>query len=593
MDGTKLARRYLPLAVVLALQALIITIVPSTAPGSSNTASGSLYTQNGTGGVPGSSGATGSSGSLAGAGGTATGAGAATGSSASGAGGTAGTGGGGAGGATPTGTAAGDTSHCVDGRQYDPKIDYYAPPCTPKFTGANGGNTYRGVTKDQIEVVWYVSDYGPEVNAILQAQGLYVSFSQAQAFNNAVEKFVNSHYELYGRKLHIDTYAGQCQSVPPDKQCLIPEMDTIVAKYHPYAVIWNTTLCSDCFAELARKGTVNLGGAGFSEAFNQAMNPYHWDVNMTGTRMMSMFANWWCSQMTSNNSSRVVKYAPNFNPAQNFNGKKRVLGVISTNDPDNQYTAQKILAPLLKQKCGEDFSQNQYYYDQNINTAAQQTQAGIAAMNKPGHPATTVLCLCDPVAPQFLYSGEAQNNYWPENVLATNQGMDADTVGQTYTSDGGLACPQSGHCPYDLAFGLSQLDAGEPLDNDTATRIWHLGGGQGNTPFESDTATTNWGYINMLMTMIQATGPDLTPQNMAAAAFRIPPRGGGDTGRILRVLAPDNHGWNADVRIVYWDKHQKSNVNGKPGHYVQIEGARKNGSFDAIDGPPMPMDGRH
>ncbi len=599
MDGTRIARRYLPLAVALALQAVIITVVPSTAQNSRTAAAGVNYQSGGTG--------TYSTGSGGGAG-TATGGAVpggdtsvgttATGTDSTGA---TTTSGGSTGGATQQssttgtggGTASGDTSHCVDGRQFDPKIDYYAPPCTPTFSGNNGGATYRGVTGKDITVVWYVSDYGAEVNAILQAEGLYVSYDQAKTFNAAVEKFVNSHYELYGRHLNLVTYQGQCQSVPPDKQCLIPEMDTIVEKYKPYAVVWTTTLCSDCFAELSRKGVVNLGGQGFSEAFNQAMAPYHYDVQMNGTLMANMFADWWCNQMTSVNSSRKVKWAPDFNPAQNFNGKKRVLGVISTNDPDNMYTVKNVLQPALKAKCGDSYH-NSYFYDQNINTAAQQTQAGIAAMNKPSDPATTVLCMCDPVAPQFLYSGEAQNNYWPENVIATNQQMDTDPVGQTYTNEGGLACPQSGHCPYDLAMGLSQLDQGEPRGKDTGTRIWHAGGGQGATPFQSDTASGQWDYVNMLMTMIEATGPDLTPQNMAAAAVKIPPRGGGDTGHILRVLTPQDHGWNTDVRVVYWDKHKTSNVDGQPGHYIQVEGARKKlGGFAKIDYPAIPVDGRH
>ncbi len=70
---------------------------------------------------------------------------------------------------------AGSTKHCVNGRQFDTKIDYFAPPCVPGQPGAayanNGGATWNGVTKDTIKIVEYIPDYGAAVNTILQALG--------------------------------------------------------------------------------------------------------------------------------------------------------------------------------------------------------------------------------------------------------------------------------------------------------------------------------------------------------------------------------------------------------------------------------------
>src|SRR5260370_34520723 len=113
-----------------------------------------------------------------------------------------------------------------------------------------------------------------------------------------------------------------------------------------------------------------------------------------------------------NSPARVVTKAGRQNPAQNCNGPPRRLGVISTNDPDNENTVTQVLNSALQRGCG-DHIWHTYFYSQNINTAAQQVAAGIAAMDTPTNPANVVLCLCDPVAPQFLYQGEADNNYWP------------------------------------------------------------------------------------------------------------------------------------------------------------------------------------
>src|SRR5205823_14054444 len=95
----------------------------------------------------------------------------------------------------PGAEVGGDTSHCVNGRQFDPAIAYWAPPCVPGTVGAtgidNGGNTYPGVTGDEITLVDYVSDYGAEVNAILQAEGSLVTYSDAQVLDAAWTKFIN------------------------------------------------------------------------------------------------------------------------------------------------------------------------------------------------------------------------------------------------------------------------------------------------------------------------------------------------------------------------------------------------------------------
>jgi hypothetical protein len=205
------------------VQLVLVLAAPSTAPNASSAGAFSPYgTTSGTGATAaGGTGTTGVGGTAVGPGGTV-------------AGGTAGAGGasvvaGAHGGQSATGATAaqqtGDTSHCVGGRQFDPAIDYFAPPCVPGIPGAafanNGATTWQGVSNTQIELVVYVADYGAEVDQILKAQGLYYNANDAKTWNAAYAKFINSHYQLYGRKLHIDTVQGGCRTVPPDYPCLI------------------------------------------------------------------------------------------------------------------------------------------------------------------------------------------------------------------------------------------------------------------------------------------------------------------------------------------------------------------------------------
>ena len=83
---------------------------------------------------------------------------------------------------------------------------------------------------------------------------------------------------------------------------------------------------------------------------------------------------------------------------------------------------------------GGSVAQHHYFYSQDISTAAQQINAGVSAMDTATDPATDVACLCDPVAPELLYSGEQQHNYYPENILGDVQGMGVDPIAQNFES---------------------------------------------------------------------------------------------------------------------------------------------------------------
>jgi hypothetical protein len=573
------------LVALAVVQLLIIGFVPSKA--AKNTQQIAAGSQIGTGSSSAGSGA--GSGSATGPGAT-VGAGSGTDAGSSGGSGA----GGGAAAAVPPGAdIGGDTTHCVKGREFDPAIAFWAPPCVPGKVGAvgikNGGSTYAGVKDNEITIVDYISNYGAEVNAILAAQGSLVTYDDAKTLDVAWTKFINDHYVLYGRKVKIITYQGQCQSVPPDYGCLIPEMGTVVNTYHPFAVNWQTTLCSACYSELRRLGVVGMGGTGFSNNLAQALYPYFYGGGESSTDIEQNFAEFYCTQMTG-----PAKFAGTQNPAQNFNGRPRNLGIISTDDPDNKDTVEKFLIPLLKKTCGVTVT-NTYFYAQDINTAAKQVAAGIAAMNDPQHPATTVLCLCDQVAPQFLFGGEQENNYYPENVIATDQRMDYDKNGQTYGPSSQLSCPNPKiGCPYDKALGLGNIGSEEPQANDAGTRVFHAGGG-GAPPGSVDGKTLSYTGLEwiMLANLMEAAGPNLTPNTMAAHAQSLGKFGGPGTPNERLEFRPGNGYWTRDARLIYWNPGLTSKYNGAAGAYLQVGDRRLLGGWAKTpDGQPegVPVD---
>ncbi|GAC1439826.1 MAG: hypothetical protein NVS3B26_05560 [Mycobacteriales bacterium] len=611
MNRSSALGKFAPLAAIAVVQLLVILLVPSVgnkasnagfdsaagygAPGGAGAGGAAGAAPGAAGGVPGAVGSVGGgTGAVSGPAGTVSGGGAA-------AGGGAGTGIGGtpvaAGISGQSAAVAGDTKHCVGGRQFDPGIDYFAPPCVQGVPGApfanNGGATWQGVSKDQIEIVQYVPDYGAAVNTILKAQGLYYTASDATVVDDAFAKFINAKYQLYGRKIHTDTYQGTCATVPPDLKCLIPEMDQMVEKYHPYAVVFSTTVCSKCFAELARLKVVSTGGSGFSDEFHNANAPYSYDLSMSSTRMSLQFAQFWCSQMSSKGGTRrTAAFAGTKNPAQNFRNTPRELGVVSTNDPDNQSTVENVLYPALKRGCNDSVDGHQYFYAQDISTAQTQSQAGTSAMNTPNNPATSVVCICDPVAPQFSYSASAQNKYYPESLIATNQAMDFDTSGQTYEDSNGkstLACPDPPDCPFDNAFGLGAADPQTAPGQMAGVKVFNMYSGGAGLPVQAPTADIFWGNFDLLASLIENTGPFLTPARMQAAAPQLGARGGGTTGHALRRFSAGDYGWTQDSRITYFNKHAVSPYNNQPGKYISVGANRFDlGQFPTQAQPSVP-----
>jgi hypothetical protein len=292
---------------------------------------------------------------------------------------------------------------------------------------------------------------------------------------------------------------------------------------------------------------------------------------------------------------RPAVFAGKENPAQNLRTRTRVLGVFSTNDPDNKNTVLQVLKPALAQECGEKIT-HEYYYAQDINTAEQQSQAAEAAMNTPSNPATTVLCLCDPVAPQFGFNAFATDNYWPEVVLGTDQLMDFDSNGQTYSSrdhkHDTLSCPKAQlGCGFDNALGLSSDVPQRTPDQMEALKIWHLASGRKDLPHDGTPPALQvvWDNYGMLAALLQNAGPVVTPQRMQSAAPQMGMIGGGTTGMPLRGFRANDWCWTQDVQVVYWDANRVSPYNGAHGTFVDIEGRRFDlGQFPTMSQPPAP-----
>ncbi len=457
----------------------------------------------------------------------------------------------------PGAQASGDTSHCKDGRQTN--VIYNAPPCRPTFTGSNGGATYRGVTDDQILVVDFQCQPNEQVNAILATQGLASSEAESKAMEDALVKFINARYELYGRKIVVKRVTGDCSLTPPDP-AKSRQAATEVVKMNPFMVI-HYAAGPETHDVWSRNGIISIGAPNLDASFYNGRRPYRWDVFPSGSEGADVIAEYYCRKMASGAATNAGSL---IHASIGGRATPRKLGVIIPDNGNGASTPNAARVKALVQKCsGKDVPV--FTYQSDINRAAEQTRVTVAGLINAK--VTTVVCMCDAIAPVFLTNGMTQNSYFPEHLLPGANLLDYDVLGRIYDP------LQWAH-----AFGPSQLTKPLPFEQSDATKIWRAAGNNGQ-PCGSCNLLT--GYWVMIGTMLQEAGPTLNPltveRGLVATGYR---RGGfaetkGDATISLIKFGPNDYNAISDFREVYWDAGARSGVDGKSGAYIDMNGGRR------------------
>jgi len=566
-------RLYAPFLVLALAQAAFVVWAPSKGEDTVNqfadvAAGGSQFAAPGAGGAAGGTaggtttfdpvtgapiaGTTGAGGTTAG--GSTGGAGATAGGTS---GGTAGGGGGGGGGAAAA--AGGDTSHCKGDRQTD--IIYNSPPCTPKWPeGAdNGGATYPGVTADEIRFVVFQCQSNEQVDAILASQGLAASDEETEAMLDAGVKFINDHYETYGRTLKWERVRGDCPTTPPDP-AKARQAAAEVAKTKP-AFVYVAGGGSSAADVFAQAGIVSVGVQWNVQPFYAGRRPFRYDIFPTADESASWMAEYYCKKMAKKPATNAGQL---IHPTIGGRDTIRKLGIIVPDDGTGTILpAAQQVSRLVKECSGVDTPV--FTYQSDINRATEQTRVTVAGLIDAK--VTTVTCMCDPIAPVFSTQGMTQNNYYPEHMLAGLGLLDYDVLGRLYDP-----------AQWNHAFGPSQLVEPVPFEQSDASKIWKSSGNDG-LPCAACNLLS--GYITLVGSMINLAGPNLNPGTIEAAAVGNQySRGGwaetgGDPGVYLIKFGPGDYNAISDYREVYWDAAKQSTIDGKAGAYVSVNGGRR------------------
>jgi hypothetical protein len=549
---------YAPFIAIAVVQALFIALLPSNSPQAQQVAAGQF---GGTQSLQstGDAGTPGADSSVTGAGGAAAGA----------------TGGGGAALANSKASAAakqatqeylagkGDTSHCKNGRQFQIFYGYKSdPPCVAKFpAGAdNGGDTYQGVTRDTIKVIYFEAEPNAAVNAALAPQGLAATDQEIADMDKASQAFIAKHYELYGRKIQWERVRGNCPTTPPDYDaCLAAAREVIKKK--PFMVLWATPLYATVFDEWAKAGIVSVGGWHFDDKYFTQRRPYRYDVFMDGTSSADLIGEYYCKKLAGKNADHAGSGTfPG--SAELIRNTHRRLG-ISVPEIEANVSTAKHVAEIIN-KCDPGHDPVIATYESDIQRAQEQSQA--TTQKFISSRVTTTVCMCDPIAPVFGTAGFTQAGYFPEIMTPGLGLLDYDKLGRLYDQQ------QMQH-----AFGPSHLRDEVPFHDSDAAIVWR---DSGNTGDPCKSCNLIWAYYAAAGAFLQGTGPVLNPLNMEKAVLTSKPLGGWQASNhdphvIMTKFGPNDYTALQDAREVYWDPQAISKIDGQPGAYVSINGGQR------------------
>lgn len=453
----------------------------------------------------------------------------------------------------------------------------YAPPCTAKFEGDNGGATYRGVTDKEIKlVVRRTADAsGPNARAVDEANRAAGSADRGSAFEIAsvYAELFNKTFELYGRQVVYQHFEGsgigtdEAQSKGREAACA--DATAIADDVKGFGVIAYTTaqIESEPFSACAAKKQlfVPRGAAYFPESFFQEWHPYVFNTVMECERIGRDVAEYLGKRL----NGKKAKWAGD--PV--YQTQERAFGVYVP-DNDGYQRCVDITETELEQKYGASVTHRVNYQldvsrfpDQAANAVVQFKAAGV----------TTLVNACDPISTTFLTQSADAQQWYPEWFIIGVAAQDTDGQARLWSAE-----QTNGHL-----FGMSQVGSDPKINSKDgeAYRAWKMIRPDSEPP-------TGFGlvYFGVLdvFTKLQAAGPNLTPASIAAGVKALPDAGGA-SGAVGTWSYADDHTAIDDSREVYWDG-TATGFDGDAGTYVETYGGKRfrSGQWPAEEPPVYP-----
>jgi hypothetical protein len=414
-------------------------------------------------------------------------------------------------------------------------VSVYAPPCVEPFTGDNGGDTYPGVTGDEIKIVYYQADpaLDPLNTSAIAGAGAQVDPESAALTAKNFVALYNKLFETYGRTVVLETYRG----TGAGSDATAAKFDAqAIAEMEPFAVIGGPGQSSPVFAtEIASHDIVC--GPGCAIALNEDivndLAPYAWQVGPTPNQSAALA------------SEMVAKLAGPGKAAlagdDATKAKDRVYGLLHYDTPDGDH---QVVFESFKQSLednGIDIATD-VEFTLDLARAQENARTNIGKLREAG--VTTIIYYGDPLTPASLTEEATAQNYHPEWILGPNTLMDTTIFARQVDQE-----------QWTHGFGMAFTGARGEQEDESAFKIYKWA--YGSLP-PNNTAGVLEPPLRFVFTGLHLTGPDVNAETFRDGLLRYPPSGGGPTepqvSRGEHGVWPDfDWGGSDDIGLIWWD----------------------------------------
>jgi len=430
----------------------------------------------------------------------------------------------------------------------------YAAPCVAQYTGDNGGATWNGVTGDKITVVirGYASDSnGSALDVVLAQAG--VDRQENRRRQLQFIEYFSQVFELYGRTVEVVPFTSSAnpfdEANGKGREQACADATRIHDEMHAFAVL-PADLQFGPFTECAaqRGLVVPIGAYGFPQSFYDELHPYAWGVQMSCTRIASLYVDYVVTRLAGQNAIHAK------DPI--YQNAPRRFGLI---EPDIPYyfPCEEQTKEGLARAGVEIVSTFAYTLDPST-LPAQMTRA---AVQFKFDGVSSLLMAVDFLSMINLSQAAKSQGWGPEWIMQGSGLADAYSFARLYDQD-----EVDKHM-----FGMSQVpDEGALFAPDSElVRSYMEATGETIAPPEPG----NYFAILHMFNQLQSAGPYLTPDAIGAGTLALPPSDPSGVAGIWNFNVLGNgqpgveHTSSTDAREVYWDRSAPG-PDGAPGNFV-------------------------
>ncbi len=410
---------------------------------------------------------------------------------------------------------------------------FFAPECYAPFDGDNGGDTTRGVTADTIKVVQYFGpDDDPIINYLSDAVSVTDTNAQSEQTARDMLGMFEQFYEFYGRTIELETYVST--GLANDEVTARADAVRIAEDFEPFVVLGGPALTSAFADELTARDVMCVGCTpGQPPEWYAERDPYVYGLAISAAQSRAHAVEFISKQLAGGNAEFAGDAA--------FQGQPRAFGhVWISSSPESPVIAESFESDLAG--GGVTMVESLPYTLDPGSIQAQASQI-IAKLKSSG--VSTVVLVSDGIAPRDLTTEATAQEYFPEWVIVAPALSDLTAFGRTYDQ------AQWAH-----AFGVTHgaVPVTPEISGFYGLYEWFMGA----EPPAKDTIGLLMPNYTFLAANLQATGPDLTPENFRDALFA----GAGTTPALTQPLLtygdkgfwPDtDYNGVDDATLIWWD----------------------------------------